>query len=143
MFAGQAFHWFANDGAVTEIARVLRRGGFLCLVWNEPAEPSPLPDPYRAYFASLQAPSLDAVQSGPAWDEVIRRGPFGEIRDAAVAHEQTQDRAGVLAFAESMSWIAHREEEERDAIMGRLDELLPSGPFTFPMCANVNWAVRL
>jgi SAM-dependent methyltransferase len=142
VFAGQAFHWFSNDEAVTEIARVLRPGGVLCLIWNEPTDPSPLPEDYRAYLERLHAPSLEAVQSGPSWSEVIGRGPFGDVHEARFVHEQTQDRAGVLAFAQSVSWIAHRREEERDRIMRDLDALLPAGPFTFPITAEVNWAVR-
>jgi len=142
VFAGQAFHWFANDEAVTEIARVLRPGGVLCLIWNEPAGTSPLPEPYGTYLDTLHAPSLEAVQSGPSWSEVIARGPFGGLREASVVHEQAQDRDGVLAFAQSVSWIAHRSEEERERIMRDLDGLLPPGPFTFAMSAGVKWAVR-
>jgi ubiquinone/menaquinone biosynthesis C-methylase UbiE len=142
VFAAQAFHWFANDDAVGEIARVLRPGGVLALIWNEPTAPSPLPEAYGAYLDTLHAPFLDAVQSGVAWSELIARGPFDELREAAVAHEQAQDREGVLAFAQSVSWIAHRPDEEREQIMRDLDELLPAGLFVFPTLANVNWAVR-
>jgi ubiquinone/menaquinone biosynthesis C-methylase UbiE len=141
VFAGQAFHWFADE-AVGEIARVLRPGGAICLIWNESADPSPLPDAYRAYLHTLHVPSLDAVRSGPSWSEVIGRGPFDHLREASVAHEQTQDRDGVLEFAQSVSWIAHRPELEREQIMRKLDGLLSAGPFTFPMVANLNWAVR-
>jgi SAM-dependent methyltransferase len=142
VFAGQAFHWFANGEAVAEIARVLRPGGVLVLIWNEPDDPSPLPEAYRAYLHELHAPSLEAVRSGPSWAEVVGRGPFGELHEASVAHEQAQDRTGVLAFAQSVSWVAHRPDPERERIMRDLDALLPAGPFTFPMSAHVNWAVR-
>ncbi len=142
VFAAQAFHWFANDQAVGEIARVLRSGGVLALIWNEPGEPSPLPGSYRTYLEALHSPSLAAVQSGTTWSELIARGPFDVLQEAAVVHEQAQDRDGVLAFAQSVSWIAHRPERDRAQIMRDLDELLPPGPFVFPTVAHVNWAVR-
>jgi ubiquinone/menaquinone biosynthesis C-methylase UbiE len=142
VFAGQAFHWFANDEAVAEIARVLRPGGLLALVWNESIDPSPLPEAYSAYLHRLHAPALAVFESAPSWAEVVARGPFGELHEAKVAHEQVQGRDGVLGFAQSVSWIAHRPDEERGQIMGELDALLPEGPFTFRMDANVTWAVR-
>jgi ubiquinone/menaquinone biosynthesis C-methylase UbiE len=142
VFAGQAFHWFANDTAMSEIARVLRPGGLLALVWNESIDPSPLPEAYSAYLHRLHAPALAVFESAPSWAEVVRRGPFGELHEASAAHEQVQDRDGVLGFAQSVSWIAHRADEERAQIMRELDALLPDGPFAFPMEANVTWAVR-
>jgi ubiquinone/menaquinone biosynthesis C-methylase UbiE len=142
VFAAQAFHWFANDHAVAEIARVLRPGGLLALVWNESTDPSPLPEAYRAYLHRLHAPALAVFESAPPWAEVVGRGPFGELHEASAAHEQVQDRDGVLGFAQSVSWVAHRPDEERAQIMRELDALLPDGPFAFPMDANVTWAVR-
>ena len=41
VFAAQAFHWFDDDRAIPEIARVLRPGGVLALVWNGPDESRP------------------------------------------------------------------------------------------------------
>ncbi len=142
VFAAQAFHWFANDAAVVEIARVLRRGGVFCLVWNEPSEPSPLPAAYDEYLERLHAPSLAKFRSGPPMSEVIHRGPFSHIHEATVDHEQVQRRDDALAYAQSVSWIAHRPDEERARIMRDLDELLPDGPFVLPLRARVNWTVR-
>ena len=140
VFAAQSFHWFANDEAVAEIARVLRPGGILCPIWNEFVDPSPLPEAYRAYLRTLHLPQFEA--SGHPWAEVMARGPFGEIHEASVPHEYVQQRKNVLAFAQSVSWIAHRPDEERKRIMRHLDELLPAGPFMFRMRTDVNWAVR-
>jgi SAM-dependent methyltransferase len=140
VFAAQAFHWFANDVAVAEIGRVLRPGGILCLIWNESVDPSPLPEAYRAYLRTLHGPIDDLGDDRWA---VVTRGPFGGIRSAFVAHEQLQDRDAVLGFAKSVSWIAHRDDLERERIMRDLDGLLPPGPFAFSMRSGVNWMVRV
>lgn len=144
VFAGQAFHWFSNDESVGEITRVLRSGGVLAIVWNDSGDDrlSPLPEAYVSYFDELHAPSLARVQSGEPVSELLARGPFGELHEASVPHEQVQSRDEVLAFARSMSWIAHRPDGERAAILERLGELLPPGSYAFPLCAHLHWAVR-
>jgi len=121
---------------------VLRPGGVICLVWNEPQEPSPLPPDYEAYLQRLHAPALDAVRDAPPWPELIARGPFGEVHETALPNEQVLERNGVLTFAQTVSWIAHRDAEERRRIAADLDAMLGDGPFTFPMRTNVTWAVR-
>jgi SAM-dependent methyltransferase len=143
VFAGQAFHWFANDEAIAEIARVLRPGGVLALVWNEPddARPSPMPE-FQAYFEELHNAGMSIFEDAPPWQEVIARGPFGEVHESAVPHDHVLDRAGVLDNARSVSWIASLQDEERDVIMHRIDDLLTGGPFAIPNRANTMWAVR-
>jgi SAM-dependent methyltransferase len=142
VFAAQAFHWFANDEALGEIARVLRPGGLLCLVWNGPDDnrSSPLPEPYLAYLDELRSAAV--FKDAPPWQEVLARGPFGDVRQEGVPHDHVLDRQGVLDNARTVSWIASRPDEEQAAILDRLDELLSEGPFAIPNRANVMWAVR-
>jgi hypothetical protein len=90
----------------------------------------------------LHAPSLEAIQAGTPWQELIGAGPFGEVHEETVEHEQVQDREAVLAYAQTVSWVAHRLEEERAQIGRDLDALLDAGPFAFRIRANVMWAVR-
>ncbi|MBA3842800.1 MAG: class I SAM-dependent methyltransferase [Actinobacteria bacterium] len=144
VFVAQAFHWFANDAALGEIARVLRPGGILCLVWNEHDDEreSPLPAAYVERIAELHASALQAVRAAPPWSEVIARGPFGDVRELAVAHDHVLDRAGVLDNARSTSWIARRPDDDREAIMGELGALLNGGVFAIPNRANAMWTVR-
>lgn len=142
VFAGQAFHWFANDDAVAEMARVLRPGGTLALVWNEPRGRSPLPKGYHEYLDRMHDEGRAFFADAEPWQAIIGRGPFGEVRQAHVDHEQHQTRESVLATSQTFSWIAYRPEEERARIARELDELLTGGPFTFGLRANVMWAQR-
>ena len=144
VFAAQAFHWFATDEAVAEFARVLRPGGVLALVWNEgdDARTDPRPEAYRAYIEELHAPSLAAVREGPPFKDLIARGPFGPVAEAAFPHDHVLDRSGLLDNARTMSWIASKPVAEQDVVITRLGELLPEGPYAIPNLANVLWAVR-
>jgi SAM-dependent methyltransferase len=144
VFAAQAFHWFANDEALAEIARVLRPGGVFALVWNEPDEerPSPLPEEYETYIRELHTAGMSIFEDAPPWQEVIGRGPFGEVHEAAVPHDHVLDREGLLDNARSVSWVATLPDDERNAVLRRLDELLTDGPFAIPNRGNIMWAVR-
>lgn len=139
VFVAQAFHWFASDETVAEIARVLRPGGPLVLLWNgaQPDRPSPLPERYRARFEALRG---EAPLPAVAWEEIVARGPFGELRSAHVDHEQVSTRAQVLAFAASQSWIAYRPD--RAVVLEEVGALLPEGEYRFPLRAEVHWALR-
>jgi SAM-dependent methyltransferase len=136
VFIGQAFHWFANDVAVAEIARVLRSGGVLARMWNEAADPCPLPPEYDRRLTELH----EAMRPPPVPDDVFEGKPFGELHEGAVDHEHVSTRDEVLAFAASVSWIAHRED--RDEVLAELASLLPEGDYTFRMQTNFEWAKR-
>ena len=144
VFAAQAFHWFANDDAVGEIARVLRTGGVVCLVWNGPDEerPNPLPKPFLDYLGELRA-ERSVLDEDLRFADVIRRGPFGETHEDMVRHDHVLDRDGLVANASSVSWIASRDDEERAEVLARIASLVPEGSYAIPNLANVLWAVRL
>ena len=141
VFVAQAIHWFANDLAVAEIARVLKPGGVLAVVRNEVDDdaPSPLPDAYRDRMRALFE---DRTYPDTEWQDAVARGPFSEIEDASVEHEQVSDRESVLAFAVSLSLIAHLPDEERRRVMDELGAALPEGEYRFRMRTDVSWAVR-
>lgn len=143
VFAASAFHWFANDDAIGEVARVLRPGGVFAVVWNETMDPSPLPEPYLARTQVL----FDEVRQDANLEEdrfdVIARGPFGELHEAAVEHEQRQTRDLTLSFLRSISVVAKRPPDEREALMRELGSLLPEGEYVFRIRAIARWAVRV
>jgi SAM-dependent methyltransferase len=136
VFAGQAFHWFANDTAVGEIARVLRPGGVLALLWNTPNGTPSVPAEYNARMEQLH----DAGRPEPPDEHVLKRFPFGEEHEEVVDHEQVIPRDDVLALAASVSWIAMRDDREQ--ILAELGEMLPPGEYVFPLRCELTWTIR-
>lgn len=143
VFAATAFHWFAHEAAIAEIARVLRPGGTFAVVWNDVVEPSPLPDAYRERLEEIFAEMPPPGGSSDEQFEVIGRGRFGELHETTVEHEQVQTRASTLAFVRSTSPLARRPPDERDELMAELGALLPEGEYVFRMKATMRWAERL
>ena len=142
VFAAQAFHWFATDAAVAEIARVLRPGGVFADVFNEGENSPDVPPAYQARLDALFA----QPRSGAEDDErvaVIERGPFTQMRVDTAKHAQEQDRDSVLRFMRSISYVAKLPDDERETLMDELGSLLPEGTYTFPMIATARWATRL
>jgi SAM-dependent methyltransferase len=137
VFAAQSFHWFANEVALAEIARVLRPGGVFARLWNETLEPSPLPEAYRKRMGDLH----DEMRPSEIPDDVFDGTPFGEATEIAVEHEQLSSRDDVLAFAASVSWIANRDD--RDELLAELAAMLPERDYLFQMRANAEWAYRV
>lgn len=138
VFAGQAFHWFANDVAVREIARVLRPGGVLAVLWNEAVDPSPLPPAYQERLGELS----DAMPPAAVEPDLLSRsGLFAEEVEVDVEHEQVSTREDALAFAASVSWIASRDDREQ--VLAELAALLPEGTYRFRLRASMAWARRV
>jgi SAM-dependent methyltransferase len=142
VFAAQAFHWFANEKALAEIARVLRPGGVFADVWNDALDPTPLPPAYFARVQGLFDASPCTGMDDTRRTQVVRGGPFGEPRAESLEHEQVQDRAATLAFFSSVSAVARLPEDERACLHAELGALLPEGAYRFALRATVRWAVR-
>jgi SAM-dependent methyltransferase len=136
VFAGQAFHWFANDAAVGEIVRVLRPGGVLALLWNVPNGTPSVPEAYNTRLEALH----EERRPEPPDENILERFPFGEKHEEAVEHEQASPRDDVLALAASVSWIAMRDD--REEILAELGELLPPGEYVFPLRCELTWTIR-
>jgi SAM-dependent methyltransferase len=136
VFAGQAFHWFANDAAVGEIVRVLRLGGVLALLWNVPNGTPSVPAAYNERLEALH----DEQRPEPPDENILERFPFGEKHEEDVEHEQVSPRDDVLALAASVSWIAMRDD--REELLAELGALLPPGDYVFPLRCEMTWTIR-
>jgi ubiquinone/menaquinone biosynthesis C-methylase UbiE len=126
VFSAEAFHWFATEEAVAEIARVLRPGGALVILWNYPLAYDDLgPEAEAVIEAAFErggAPGLGRVLSGE-WRRPLEHG-FEELREVAVERDLARSRDEWIAKMLSVSSIAHQPDEDREAFASRLRELI-------------------
>lgn len=129
VLAAQAFHWFRQPETLDEVARVLRPGGALGLVWNVRDESYP-------WMAALGRLILDVTGHRPgARDKSWQRAFLGDERfrpleEHSFPHRQTLDVDGVVDRVLSISYVGLLPPEERAAVGDRVRALLEREPET-------------
>ena len=106
--AAQAFHWFDLDRALPEIARALKRGGRLGLVWNQRDESIPWVRRLGAIIGTQD--QLDEPAQALTDSEL-----FGPVEEASFTHWQQVDRKSIQDLVLSRSNIAVLDEDARAA----------------------------
>jgi SAM-dependent methyltransferase len=121
VLVGQAFHWFDIEPALEEIARVLRPGGTLGLLWN-------FRDRSQAWMRDLAAL---ASQDGLPEDwtrefEMLASIAAVERRDFELVHRV--DRDTLVALVSTWSIVASLAEPEREQMLGQVRRLWDRHP---------------
>ena len=110
-----AFHWFDHDRALGEIARVLRPGGTLALMWNLRDETVPWVRRLGRIIGSERTPDpTDLLEESALFDGVEHR---------SFRHWQDVDRDGLVDLVHSRSGVADMPEQERAAVLDEVGEL--------------------
>jgi SAM-dependent methyltransferase len=144
VLVGQAWHWFDADRAYPEIARVLRPGGVLAVLWNgDDAHVDWVRGMYEAgRWDSTVVRAPDEEPSLPAHPAFTPDG-FAQFANLIPT---TVD--GLVASLRTHSWALTAEPAEREAILGRIRAYLASRPetssgsFELPLVTDVVRAVR-
>lgn len=121
--AAQAFHWFDQERALPEIARVLRPGGALALVWNTADQKVPW---VKKVFGLIGLGDADVSQ-----DPVEHSELFTTSDRRVVRHWQTLDRQALVGFCASQSKVSTMSETERRQVLdqvGRIYDSYGRGP---------------
>ncbi len=147
-FVGEAFHWFDAEAAAQELARVIRPGGMLRLVfnvWKGPFRPSIGADARRLLE------ELDA-KAGPGggrkvvageWKRGFDSVPFTPLDERHVEHEDVAGRERVVAHLVSTSAAAALPESERQALAEALRTAIRDGEYRVEIDTHVYEARRL
>jgi SAM-dependent methyltransferase len=111
-----AWHWFDQDRAVPEVARVLVPGGTLSLVWNDRDESEPW---VAALGAIMHRHAAQVIDTSP------RVGPpFGPPERMELRWQQPVTRQEILDMVASRSYVISMLAAERDELLGEVTELL-------------------
>jgi SAM-dependent methyltransferase len=123
---GESFHWFDAGRAAPELARVIRPGGVLAILWNTPADDVPLP--WGAAVGELldgirpHHPGHDEDRERP--DALAATGAFTALERAEFPNVHRTDRAGLLANIASISYVALLPDAQRRVLLDRIDAVL-------------------
>jgi ubiquinone/menaquinone biosynthesis C-methylase UbiE len=120
---GQAFHWFDQQVALDEIARVLTPGGGLALIWNEDdidaaAWLVDVVDEKRSTAASTVA------GKHPVIEMIDANSTFGPVETFECRWERPTNLEGVLADVLSRSYVSALPPEERLPVLTRTREAI-------------------
>lgn len=121
---GQAWHWFDPATAAPEIARVLRPGGRLGLIWNTRDSAHP----FVAALAAVMGPS-------PA-EQLVDSGGVRDLPGFAPWTRRRWARVRMMTPAEVEAMVASRSRyliagpDEQTAILAGVRNLLASHPHT-------------
>ena len=139
-----AFHWFEPEGALAEIARVLRPAGGVALLacavdWGGTSWAHEV----GTVIADLRPehPLFD----GPSWQESVKAaGGWTEPREIQLTFPEQTDAERVIDYIASMSWMAALSEERRSDTLARLGAIIRAGetPSELPVHVRVGLTAR-
>lgn len=142
----QAFHWFDHVVALPEMARVLRAGGGLVLVWNERDDTVP----WVRRLSEVLAERFEAEPEAPYdrrrdYDQIVERsGLFTDVHYRAIRHEHELDAELLVDSILSRSYIATLPPDAQAEVADAVRAIVADQPerFGLPYIAETWWCTK-
>src|SRR5439155_8987960 len=121
VMAGHAFHHFVWPTALQEMRRVLRRGGWLALVWSLSAPADPL-EPALGAILERYIPSSPIHAAFDSWRHAFADGRlFEEVEAHTFPHQQQIRSEALVDLMATSSDIASMPEPARGSVLAEID----------------------
>lgn len=123
VLCAQSFHWFDHPVALAEIARVLRPGGVLGLVWNVRDEGIPW---VRKLGTLLEGHRIGRSEAESKADlaEPLRESPyFGYVDSSEHRFWQSLRKDNLFDLVRSRSYVAVMPPPQREELLARVGTL--------------------
>ena len=139
IFCGESFHWFDWPRALPEIARVLRPGGALTMLWNRG----------KHDFASEIEAVLEQIPHSPgekryrafAWRDAFAGAPFEPLRHELFPNREEITADQLVARIGSWSNLTTLAPEVRAAWLARIRDVLTEPTYRFELETHA-WYTR-
>jgi SAM-dependent methyltransferase len=117
----QAWHWVDQPRALPEVARVLRPGGALCLIWNRRDDSVDWMRRLSDVMGSSDAELMDM-------DQLSIGAPFGPTETFNVPWQRPMDLELLLEMVRSRSYFITAEDSRKERYLMDVRALVESDP---------------
>jgi SAM-dependent methyltransferase len=125
----QAFHWFDAPVALAELARVLRPGGTLAMVWNLRDESVPWVAALTDLIERRSGGRPHSERPDRRWEEVVAgSGRFGPVETATFPNPVASSPDLLAARVRSTSFVAAMDPEARESLLGEVADMVAASP---------------